>query len=241
MTKPPVCWDRWRGKPTSSSASRRARRRVASAGSSPVWRIVVRLQAVVAPAPDRPGQDIDRVFRQAERLADLADRAARPVGDDGRRQPGAVAAVFAVDILDHLLAPLMLEIDVDIRRLVALGRDEALEQQIDLAGIDGSDAEAVADRGVGGRAPALTQDFLPAGIAHDVMHRQEIGRVAELPDQFQLMPHGRYDPGTAHDDRSVPPRRARSAVRALVEGCFLQVLDQRDRHILVDRVRNLFF
>ena len=89
----------------------------------------------------------------------------------------------------------MLEIDVDIRRLVALGRDEALEQQIDLAGIDGSDTEAVADRGVGGRAPALTQDFLPAGIAHDVMHRQEIGRVAELPDQVQLMPHGRRDPG----------------------------------------------
>ena len=28
----------------------------------------VGLQAVVAPAPDRPGQDIDRVFRQAERL-----------------------------------------------------------------------------------------------------------------------------------------------------------------------------
>ena len=45
---------------------------------------------------------------------------------------GAVAAVAGVDILDHLLAPLVLEIDVDVGRLVALRRDEALEQEIDL-------------------------------------------------------------------------------------------------------------
>ena len=46
---------------------------------------------------------------------------------------GAVAAVFLVDVLDHLLAPLVLEIDVDVGRLVALGADEALEQQVDVA------------------------------------------------------------------------------------------------------------
>ena len=44
--------------------------------------------------------------------------------------PGAVAAVFLVDVLDHLLAPLVLEIDVDVGRLVALLGDEALEQQV---------------------------------------------------------------------------------------------------------------
>ena len=46
---------------------------------------------------------------------------------------GAVAAVAVVDVLDHLLAPLVLEIDVDVGRLVALGRDEALEQQVVLS------------------------------------------------------------------------------------------------------------
>ena len=39
------------------------------------------------------------------------------------------AAVLAVDVLDHLLAALVLEVDVDVGRLVALGADEALEQQ----------------------------------------------------------------------------------------------------------------
>ena len=40
---------------------------------------------------------------------------------------------FVVDILDHLLAPLVLEIDVDVGRLVALVGEEALEQDVDLA------------------------------------------------------------------------------------------------------------
>ncbi len=47
-----------------------------------------------------------------------------------RGDAGVLAAVFAVDVLDHLLAPLVLEIDVDVGRLVALRRDEALEQEV---------------------------------------------------------------------------------------------------------------
>ena len=39
-----------------------------------------------------------------------------------------VAAVFAVDVLDHLLAPLVFEIDVDVGRFIAFLRNEALEQ-----------------------------------------------------------------------------------------------------------------
>ena len=36
---------------------------------------------------------------------------------------------LSVDVLDHFLAPFVLEVDVDVRRLVALAGDEALEQQ----------------------------------------------------------------------------------------------------------------
>jgi len=38
-----------------------------------------------------------------------------------------VAAVFAVEVLDHFLAALVLEIDVDVWRFVPLPRDKALE------------------------------------------------------------------------------------------------------------------
>jgi hypothetical protein len=71
---------------------------------------------------------------KAERPTGVAQRALGAVGDQRRGQRRPLAAVFGVDVLDHLLAPLVLEIDVDVRRLAALLRDEALEQQAARAG-----------------------------------------------------------------------------------------------------------
>ena len=125
--------------------------------------------------------------RQPERLADLADRRAAAVGNHGRGDAGALAAIAAIDVLDHLLAPLVLEVDVDVRRLVAVGGDEALEQQIVQAGIDLGDAEAKAHRRVRRRAATLAENILRARIADDVVDGEEIGRVAQLGDQCELM------------------------------------------------------
>src|SRR6185437_5455876 len=94
------------------------------------------LQRVAPASPYAAGHRGGDVFGKAEDLADLADGAARAIGDHGRGQRCAVMAIALVDVLDHLLAPLMLEIDVDVGRLLALFRDEALEQKIDLGGID---------------------------------------------------------------------------------------------------------
>src|SRR5690348_2773669 len=88
-------------------------------------------EALDAPAPDAPREGRRHVLGEAQGLADLADRAARAVADDGGGDAGALAAIFLVDVLDHLLAPLVLEIDIDVGRLVALGRDEALEEEVD--------------------------------------------------------------------------------------------------------------
>jgi hypothetical protein len=98
------------------------------------------------PAPQHAGERADGVVGQPEHLADLADGAAGAVADHGGGEAGTMAAVALVDVLDHDLASLMLEIDVDVRRLAAVGRDEALEQEIDPRRIDFSDAEAVAHR-----------------------------------------------------------------------------------------------
>jgi hypothetical protein len=40
--------------------------------------------------------------------------------DHGGAKARAVAAVLLVDVLDHLLAPLVLEVDVDVGGLLAL-------------------------------------------------------------------------------------------------------------------------
>ena len=153
----------------------------------PGAREIVLRDIAAAAAPDRGRQRADGVFGQAEGLADLADRRAAAIGDDGGGDAGALAAVFAVDVLDHLLAPLVLEIDVDVGRLAPLRRDEALEQQIGAVGIDLGDAEAEADRGIGRRAAALAEDALRAGEAHDVVDGEEVGRVSELRDQRQFV------------------------------------------------------
>ena len=79
-----------------------------------------------------------------------------------------------VDVLDDFFAPLVLEVDVDVGRLVALLGDEALEQHVAARRVDFGDAQAIADRGVGGRAAALAQDVLAAREAHDVVDRQEV-------------------------------------------------------------------
>src|SRR5262249_50043728 len=105
----------------------------------------------------------------------------------GGGEAGAVAAVFGVDVLDHLLAPLMLEIDIDVGRLVAGGADKALEQDVDARRIDRGDAETVADDGVGGRAPPLAQDAARPRKPHDVVDGQEITGVVEPVDQLQLV------------------------------------------------------
>src|SRR5690606_17387101 len=97
--------------------------------------------------------------------AQVAHRALGAIADDGGGERGALAAVLAVDVLDYLLAPLVLEIHVDVRRLVALFRDEALEQHLHARGIDLGNAEAVAHRGIGGRAAPLAQDALLASEA----------------------------------------------------------------------------
>ena len=70
----------------------------------------------------------------------------------GRGQAGVVATVFFIYVLNHLLAALMLEIDIDIRRLAPFRRDGALEKKIGHRRVDRGDADAVADGGIGRRS-----------------------------------------------------------------------------------------
>jgi hypothetical protein len=109
MTKPPTCCVRWRGK------LRNARRSRVKADLGETLR---QLLALVPPG-QRGGQRVDPRAVEAERAAGVAQCPLGPVGDQCRRQRRPLAAVFAVDVGDDLVAPLVLEIDVDVRRLAA--------------------------------------------------------------------------------------------------------------------------
>ena len=146
---------------------------------------------VLAPAPDRGRQLPDHVLGQAERLADIAQRATRAIADHRRAKRGMVAAIGLKHPLHDDLAALVLEVDVDVGRLAPLGRDEALEKQVVALRIDRGDAEDVADRRVRRRAAPLAEDVARPCEAHDGVHGEEIGRVVQRLDQRQLVAEDR--------------------------------------------------
>src|SRR5262249_15831909 len=88
---------------------------------------------------------------------------------------------------DHLFAPLVLEIDIDVGRLVAGGTDKALEQHVDTRRIDCGDTEAVADDRIGSRTAPLAKDAALPREPHDVMHGQKIAGAVEALDQPELV------------------------------------------------------
>ena len=94
---------------------------------------------------------------------------------------------FVVDVLDHLLAPLVLDVEVDVGRAVTLGREEPLEQQAERDRVGLGDAERVADRAVR-RAPAtLAVDVVAPAELDDVDEQEEVAGEAELLDHVELV------------------------------------------------------
>ncbi len=81
----------------------------------------------------------------------------------------------------------MLEVDVDVGRLVAFLADEAFEEDVDAVGIDVGYVQDVADGRVGRTAASLAEDPPRAGEAHEVPYREEVRFVGQLFDELELM------------------------------------------------------
>ena len=139
------------------------------------------------PAVDALGPGVLLAGRVAERLGHVAHGRLGAVGDDVGDLGRVVAAVLGVDVLDDLLPPVALDVDVDVRRTVALGRQEALEQQAERHGVGGGDPEGVADGRVGRAPPPLAEDVGLPAEAHEVPHDEEVAGEAELLDDRQLV------------------------------------------------------
>ncbi len=117
--------------------------------------------------------------------------------------------------MNDFFAPLVLEVDVDIRRLVALARNETLHQQAGVVAlrVDGRDAEAVTHHGVRRGATPLAKNFLFARVANDVLHREEERFVLQVPNDRQLV----LDGGTRLPGHALRPLLARALFHELTQ------------------------
>ena len=134
------------------------------------------------PGVKRLGDGVDRRGREAERLGHLAHRGSRAVGDHVADHGRVVGAVPAVDVLDHLLATVDVEVDVDVGKGARLV-DEALEEELVLDGIDLGDAQGVGHDRVTGAPPPLADDVFRSRVFHQVPDDQEeLGQVGAVDD-----------------------------------------------------------
>ena len=182
-TMPPEWMPRWRGKSSTCSASDERERR----HRDPVLGERDERAGRMTPAIDPLRQCVGLPLRQPDRLRHLPHRRARPVGDHVRHLRGALAPVLRVDVLDHLLAPLVLDVEVDVGWAVTLEREEPLEQQPERNRVGLGDAERVADRAVRRAPPPLAVDVVDAAELHDLHEHEEVAGEAELLDHVELV------------------------------------------------------
>src|SRR5690606_28400844 len=97
------------------------------------------------------------------------------------------SAVTPIDLLNDLLAPLMLKVDVDIRRLVPFCAQEAFEQQIASRRIDSSYSEHETHSTVGRTPSSLAQDPSLAGNINNLFGTQEVGGDIQYGDEVQFL------------------------------------------------------
>ncbi len=126
-----------------------------------------------------------------QRFGDVTDRRLGTVGDDVGDLGGVLAVVALVDVLDGLLPPVGLDVQVDIGRPVTIRGQKALEQQAVTHCVDRGDADREADCGIGRAAPALAQNAAALAELHDLPDDQKVaGKVQRLDDRQLVLDLG---------------------------------------------------
>ena len=146
ITIPPGCCEIWRGRPPISPQSRaNARQRGECELGVGVRQLRQLLADAVRVAVGEPGEPLELGERQAERLADVADRPARVVGREARDERRVLAAVALADRDDQLLADVAREVEVDVGHRHELAVEEAAEREPGVHRVDVREAGQVAD------------------------------------------------------------------------------------------------
>ena len=99
-------------------------------------------------------QLVDLAVGHFQHPADVAQHPARLQRAEGDDLRHLVAAVAFLHVADHLVAPVLAEVDVEVGHRHAFGIEEALEQQAEADRIEIGDGERVGDQRAGAGAAA---------------------------------------------------------------------------------------
>ena len=156
---------------------------------------------------------VDLAVGHAEHAADIAQHGARlqlAEGDD-LRHPVA-RRISSLDVADHLVAPVLAEIDVEVRHRDALGIEEALEQQAEAQRVEIGDRQRPGDQRAGPRAaPRPDRDALPLRPLDEIGDDQEVAGEAHLHDHVEFVGEPLLDIGELEPSASRPRRAQRSS------------------------------
>ena len=100
------------------------------------------------------GQPVDLAERHLQHAADVAQHAARQERAEGDDLRDLLGAVPVAHVADHLVAPVLAEVDVEVRHRDAFGIEEALEEQPETQWIEIGDGERIGDERAGAGAAA---------------------------------------------------------------------------------------
>ena len=145
----------WRGRPAISRvSSRKASQRGPACAAGHAVELLG--DAGCVPAVGDAREPLELAEREAERLADVADRAAAAVGGEAGDERGVLAAVALGDGDDQLLADVAREVEVDVGDGRELVVQEAAERKVRRDRVDMREAGEVADDRADRRAASST-------------------------------------------------------------------------------------
>ena len=123
----------------------------------------------------------------ADCACDVAHRRPRHHGAEGAYLRDMILAVFLLRVRDHVVAPVVGDIHIYVRRFRAFRIEESLERKFIEEGVHVRDAGEVRDQTAGGRAARGSEDALAAGEPEQVGDDEVVYRETLINNDFQLV------------------------------------------------------
>jgi len=159
--------------------------------------------------------------REAQHAGHIAHGGTRAEGHQRAGHRGVVLPIAAIGVLDHFLAVVGSQVEINIRQRLALAGEEALEDQGVGYRVNGRDAQQIGDERVGGAATSLAADALLSRVAHQVPDDEEVVGQVQVGNhaEFLLQQRARGLVGIASRERRLTQFMERvESVRGIEDG-----------------------